>query len=152
MSRLIHRTTVISGMAAGLLAMALAAPANAQEACSPGTYGDFIELTVNEGNDKAVTSAELEFQCGDTLSDGTFVPTGYRLHLEGECGSGACNYPTAILFPTARRNQLAGLFVFDGKDYTVRMRKTRRGSQLNLSIRGQERGKPQRARYRLAEK
>ncbi|MEM0906407.1 MAG: hypothetical protein AAGJ94_03520 [Pseudomonadota bacterium] len=158
------RSTVLTLMllALGSAPFALTAtPAAAQTECEPGAFGEVADFTVSKSEDKRVTAVSLEYQCGDTLSDGTFIPTGYRLYLEGECGEGACNYPTLMAMPTAREGQLTASYVQDGKDVTVRMRKSRRGVNLNVMAREPRRGrrnggdgggraKPERANYRLS--
>lgn len=141
--------------ALGLGALAFAGTASAQDQCTPGSFGEGVSLNASQGDDKAVTMVHLEFQCGDVLSDGTYVPTGYRVELEGECGDAACSYPLAFVSATARPGAYQGMFVDDGKDVVLRLRKARRGTRLiMISQAPGDRGnkvKPTRARYRLTE-
>jgi len=119
--------------------------------CTAGPFGEGVSLTPQDGDDPAVTAIHLEFQCGDILSDGTLIPTGYRVELEGECNGAPCNYPMTILMPTASDNRYEGAFVSDeGKDVTLRVRKTRRGVVFLMLTRTPGSGeKPTRLRYQL---
>lgn len=148
------RTLTLSA-ALGMGALACAGAASAQDACTPGAFGEGVSLKATEGDDKAVTMVHLEFQCGDVLSDGTYVPTGYRVELEGECGEAACQYPLAFVAATARPGAYQGAFVDDGKDVVLRLRKANRGTRLiMISQAPGGRGnkvKPTRTRYRLSE-
>lgn len=129
--------------------------ASAQDGCTPGAFGEGASLNVSQGDDKAVTAVHLDFQCGDVLADGTYIPTGYRVELEGECGDAACDYPLAFVFATARPDSYQGGFVRDGEDVVIRLRKANRGTRLVMI--SQEPGgrgngnKPTRGRYRLKE-
>ena len=154
--------------AAALLALPL--PASAQDAtapntaaaaadpvetmaCTPGVFGEGVSLTANDAETDAVTAMHLEFQCGDVLSDGTYIPTGYRVELEGECGDAACNYPMSFLLPTAHEGRFEGLFVTDaGEDVILRLRKNRNGAMLVMIRQTPGSGdKPERLRIRMSE-
>ncbi len=139
-------------------ALAFAAPATAQTAqtaaCTPGAFGEGGTFSVNQGDDKKITGATVEYQCSETLADGTYAPEGYRVILEGECGSAKCNYPTVIAQEAARGDMFNATFVQDGKDVRLSLRAPRNGRTgiLNLSVssRAPEKGaKPERARYRM---
>jgi len=129
-------------------------PAAAQLLCEPGVFGEAASFEVRRAEDMRVTSMRLEFQCGDVLSDGTLIPTGYRVELEGECDGAPCDYPVVMARDTAREGQLEATFVRDGRDYTVRIRAGRRGRGATVSVisrppgRGQQRD---RAVYRMGE-
>lgn len=127
--------------------------APAAPACTAGAFGEGVSLTPKQGEDPAVTAVHLEFQCGDILSDGTFIPTGYRIELEGECGDAACSYPMAFVSETASPNRYEGGFVSDeGNDVMLRVRKTRNGVVLLMLTRTPGSGeKPERLRFRLDE-
>ena len=135
--------------------LSFAAPAQAQQAsCTPGSLGEGGEYRVNNGEDNKVTAATIEYQCAETLADGTFAPEGYRVILKGECGSGACNYPTLIAHATARPGIFQAGFVQDGKNVNVTLRAPRNNNNGVLTLamvsRAPEKGaKPERARYRL---
>ncbi|MEO1103969.1 MAG: hypothetical protein AAFW98_09620 [Pseudomonadota bacterium] len=131
---------------------ALAAlPATAQdEDCPAGAFGEWADFDVSEGDDDAISQLSLEFQCGDTLSDRTFIPTGYRLYLDGACGGASCEYETVLALPTARDNQYEANFVLGGNNVTARLRKGRRGTTLIMITRPPKRGaERQRSTYRL---
>ena len=121
--------------------------------CTPGSFGQGVSLTADGAESDAVTALHLDFQCGDVLSDGTFIPTGYRAELEGECGEGPCNYPLAFLMPTAHENRFEGIFVTDeGEDMILRLRKNRNGAMLVVIKQTPGSGdKPERMRIKLTE-
>ena len=127
--------------------------APAPEQCSPGVFGEFASLSASEAETDAVTAVHLEFQCGDILSDGTFIPTGYRVELEGECDGAACDYPLAFLVPTASEGRYEGMFVSnDGADVILRLRRNRQGAILAMIVQTPGSGeKAERTRVQLSQ-
>lgn len=165
-----RRTGRWAAWAAAAALLALPLPASAQNAaapntaaaaadpaetmhCTPGVFGEGASLTANDAESDAVTAMHLEYQCGDVLSDGTYIPTGYRVELEGECGDAACNYPMSFLLPTAHESRFEGLFVTDqGEDVILRLRKNRNGAMLVMIRQTPGSGnKPERLRIRMSE-
>ncbi|WMS42740.1 hypothetical protein RDV64_22235 [Acuticoccus sp. MNP-M23] len=150
-----HTLRGVLALSALAAALAVTAPAQAQNAaCTPGAFGEGGKFRVNKGDDNKVTAATVEYQCSETLADGTFAPEGYRLILEGKCGAGGCNYPTLIAKKTARDGFFQTGFVQDGKDVNINLRAPRNGREgiINMSMitRAPEKGaKRERARYRL---
>ena len=160
-----RRPARLAGLAAlPALALGLAGPAVAQSdpatsaaseqppavACTPGAFGEGAELDVESGDDQAITHMGVEFQCGDILSDGTYIPTGYRIYLSGECAQGTCHYPTIFAYPTAREGHYEAFFVEDGLNVTLRIRKIQRA--VDVIYVGREpgdTGKPIRAAYQF---
>lgn len=142
------------------LAQDAAAPAAADtttapppQQCAPGAFGEYVSLMPEDAETDVVTAMHLEFQCGDILSDGTYIPTGYRVELEGECDGAPCDYPLAFVMATAHENRFEGLFVtHDGADVIMRLRKNRNGAMLVLVTQTPGSGeKPERMRIRMNE-
>ncbi|MEM6762054.1 MAG: hypothetical protein AAF615_04180 [Pseudomonadota bacterium] len=120
--------------------------------CAPGIFDVGGTYRTRRGDDDRVTTAIIEFQCGDVLSDGTFIPTGYRVQLEGDCNGAPCEYPMLMANETAREAVYNASFVDEGKNVVVRLRKPRQGQGVTIIVirRAPERGaEPDRAIYRL---
>ena len=116
--------------------------------CTPGAFGEGVDLDVEKGDDGAIKTLGVAFQCSETLSDGTFIPEGYRVYLSGDCADGPCAYPTMLALPTAREGQYEAFFVENGMNVTLRIRKVR--GRVVVTYIGREpgdRGKPTRAVY-----
>lgn len=167
------RRAILAGLGAFVLAAAPAAVSAQQAAdtpaapaaestdaappvptCQPGAFGEGVSLAPRNDKDPSVTAVHLEFQCGDILSDGTYIPTGYRIQLEGECGDAPCDYPLAFLTPSADGARYEGSYISaEGDDVILRVRRNRGDTivLIMLTRTPGEDAKPERARFFLEE-
>ncbi|MEM8663799.1 MAG: hypothetical protein AAGF49_06715, partial [Pseudomonadota bacterium] len=120
--------------------------------CTPGAFGEGGTYEATDAEDTRVTAVIIEFQCGDTLSDGTFIPTGYRVLVEGDCDGVDCGYPVVIAKPMAQPDMYGANFAFEGRNVALRMRPPANGEGVNLFWTAREPGpdsEAERGRYRL---
>ncbi|MCF3935514.1 hypothetical protein L1787_19160 [Acuticoccus sp. M5D2P5] len=92
-------------VAAMLAATPMAAPPAAAQAsnlaeplgCDEGALGPGGLYTNTDLQEGALMSVDLAFQCGGTLADDRFVPTGYRVRITRACGNAdACELPITM--------------------------------------------------------
>jgi len=134
--------TVELALLATLLATALAArPAAAQgtggmpideEApladCEPGVLGPGGMYETRSSQPEGVTSAILGYQCEEFLTDGTYVPAGYRVQVFRSCPPQECAFPFLFAEPLPGRDGIyADSYVENGTRRTVRLRTNPRG-------------------------
>lgn len=139
-----RRTTILAAL---LCALLTAVPAAAQEAvedgmvltaedelfCEPGALGVSGEYTAPMVADGDVVRAAIAFQCGEFLSDGTYIPEGYRLQITYACAPQECSYPFAFANQTHRERVYVELTHEGQTRYNFRISPNRRG-QLVLNV------------------
>ncbi len=155
-----HVTGRLGLTALGLAAMLAAAtmttpPAAAQTGlaqplgCDEGALGEGGLYTNPQLQEGALMSVELAFQCGGTLADGRYVPTGYRARITRTCGNAnACELPLAFATPANARAALYEARVVDDTGvHNFRFRVNRRGilmvTEITRPIEGGERARQQ---------
>ncbi|WP_108659138.1 hypothetical protein [Acuticoccus kandeliae] len=142
-----HLTGRLGLTALGLAAMLMAAPMTTSPAlaqtglaqplgCDEGSLGEGGLYTNPELQEGALVSVELAFQCGETLADGRYVPTGYRVRITRTCGNAnACELPLAFATPANARGGLYQAHVVDDTGtHNFRFRINRRGILMVTEI------------------
>jgi hypothetical protein len=119
--------------------------------CTPGGLGEGGTFTARRGAADGIVRAEIAFQCERTLSDGTYVPEGYRVQLYETCDSGECELP--FLFVSEGRNDsYAGQYDDNGTPTQLRFRTNRNDGLVITAVTGGGRGQQgerERERYTL---
>lgn len=157
--------------------LGLALPAAAQNGTAPstpsssggckrgsladGTYETTARERKNRRNNRPVVEAEgtavtevtLTFQCGGTGPGGVFIPTGYKIEVEGECPSGTCDLGTTIAVEGPGRGEYSAVLMDEAVGARSMVIATRRKA-LSLSVRTEVKGerRPASARYDLSAK
>jgi hypothetical protein len=129
-------TRFMGALAALFAASLLAAPVAAQSPlvltqeadlfCEPGPIGIAGEYANPAPGPEGVTRALVAFQCEDFLTDGTYVPQGYRLQVFYDCGGAECFYPFAFALPTHRPALYTAVVYEDGARIRLQIRRNRR--------------------------
>jgi hypothetical protein len=103
--------------------------------CEPGALGPGGEYETRNAQPEGVTRAIIGYQCEEFLTDGTYIPEGYRLQVFYGCPPQECEYP--FLFAEAvpgRDDVFTDRYEADGIRRIVRLRANRRGRLIVVVI------------------
>lgn len=126
-------------------------PADAADlACDPGALGVGGSYENPDAADGEITRAQIAWQCEEFLSDGTYVPEGYRLQLHYACGANECPHPFAFATPANNPEAFAATAFEDGRRTRFQIRLDRQDRLVVTVVEAEVGGgEPERRRHVL---